>query len=89
VNRKPDGQRIGIEQGAGRDHARRADVLFFPARPGAIADEREQVIAERLPRVPELFIGYLEDSIPQRRVVVPVVPAGIEVIVEQPLHFGR
>ena len=64
--READGQRVRIEQRAGGDDARRADVLFLPARARALADEREQVVAQRLPRGPELLVRDLEDARPRR-----------------------
>ena len=46
--REPDRQRVGLEQRAGGDDARDADVLFGPALARAFADEREQIAAQRL-----------------------------------------
>ncbi len=54
--RESDGQRARIEQRAGRDDARGGDVLFFPALARALAQEREEVGAKRLARLPEPLV---------------------------------
>ena len=87
--READRERVRIEQRAGGDDARGADVLVGPALPRALADEREQVVAQRLARRPQLLVRDLEDARPERRVVVAIAPAGVEVVVEQPRHLGR
>ncbi len=47
-----DRQDVRIEQRSGGDHARDADPFVGPALPRALADEREQVAAQRLPHAP-------------------------------------
>ena len=54
--REPNRQRVGVEQRAGRDHPRGADVLLVPAVPRPLADECEQVITQRLARFPERLV---------------------------------
>ena len=46
--READRERIRIEQRAGGDDARGADLLVAPALASALADEGEQVLAQRL-----------------------------------------
>ena len=62
--RETDRQRVGIEQRSRGDDARGGDVFFFPARAGAFPDEREQVLAQRLARGPEILVRDLEDPVP-------------------------
>ena len=54
--READRQRVRIEQRAGGDDARDADVLLGPALPRALADEREQIAPQRLADRPELLV---------------------------------
>ena len=75
ATRKPDRQSRGIEQGTGRNHARRADVLMSPALTRTLADEAQQIIAEREPYLPQFFIGLCQDIVPDLRVIGHVAPA--------------
>ena len=70
--READRQRVGIEQRAGGDDARDADVLFGPALARALADEGEQVAPQRLRARPQLLVGDREHAVPERRVVVAI-----------------
>ena len=77
--READRQRVGIEQRAGGDDARRADVLDGPALARALADEGEEIAAQRLAHGPELLVGNAEHRVPERRIVVALEPVGAEV----------
>ena len=81
--READRQRVRVEQRAGGDDARRADVLVGPALARALADEREQIAAQRLAHRPQLLVGDREHAVPQRRIVVPLEPVGAEIAGEQ------
>ena len=84
-----DRQRVGIEQRAGGDDARGADLLVAPPLPRPLADEREQVLAQRVARLPELLVGNVQHARPERRIVVAIAPVGRHVLVEQPRHLVR
>ena len=45
-----------------------------PALPRALADEREEVAAQRLPHRPQLLVGNREHAVPERRIVVALEP---------------
>ena len=83
-----DGEAVRVEQGAGGDDPRRADVLDGPAIARPLADEGEEIAPQPLAHRPQRLVGDGENRIPQRRVVVTLEPVGAEVRLEQARHVG-
>src|SRR5258705_1019704 len=84
--RVADRQRVLVEHRPRGDDAR-GGALGAPPLARALADEVEQVRAERLPRGPELLVGNRQDAVDVFRAVVPVDPGGAAAFVEQWLEF--
>ena len=83
-----DGQGVGVEQRARRDDLPGRHLLGRPAVARALADERKQVAAQRLPHQPQLLVRDGVHGIPERRVVVPLPPVGGDVGLEQLRQLG-
>ena len=73
---EPDRQRGRIQQRALRDEARAAGLLARPAPARALTREIDQVSAQPLPRVPQVFVGHGRQPRPPRVLVLVIAPVG-------------
>jgi hypothetical protein len=83
ATREPDRQRVRIEHRATGHDAHGAAAFGRPALAQPLADEDEEFRPQQLSRGPDIVIRNFVQSIPERRIVVPIEPILAEVSFEE------
>jgi hypothetical protein len=86
---KADGQCLRIQQSARSQDLAGLHLSATPALSRPLVDKGQQLLFEMLVGGPENFVRYVAQSVPQFRVVVPLLPIIAQVFPEKILQGRR